>query len=78
MTRCLPRQPDGSIARPPSGGPVRPACAGNVRMHSPSHDRDPRRCRWCDKDDYHWGCPSCKKNDGNKNKPGHALEPGKC
>eukprot|EP00959_Pyramimonas_sp_CCMP1952_P412138 8636261-Pyramimonas_sp.AAC.1 len=46
-------------------------------MHSPCHDRDPRHCRWCDKDDYHWECPSCKKNYGN-NKPGHALTSGRC
>eukprot|EP00959_Pyramimonas_sp_CCMP1952_P194250 4062183-Pyramimonas_sp.AAC.1 len=32
----LPREPDGSIARPPSGGLGCPACAGNVNMHSPS------------------------------------------
>eukprot|EP00959_Pyramimonas_sp_CCMP1952_P331497 6941769-Pyramimonas_sp.AAC.1 len=41
----LPRQLDGSIARPPSGGLGCPALADNVNMHSPSHDRDPRRCR---------------------------------
>eukprot|EP00959_Pyramimonas_sp_CCMP1952_P300381 6282828-Pyramimonas_sp.AAC.1 len=39
-----PRQPDGSITRPPSGGLDCPACAGNVKVHSPSHDRDPRHC----------------------------------
>eukprot|EP00959_Pyramimonas_sp_CCMP1952_P054482 1139221-Pyramimonas_sp.AAC.1 len=60
----LPRQPDGSIARPPSGGLGCPACADNVNVHSPSHDRDPRHCRWCDKGDYHWKCPSCEKNYG--------------
>eukprot|EP00959_Pyramimonas_sp_CCMP1952_P432214 9051184-Pyramimonas_sp.AAC.1 len=40
----LPRQPDGSIARPPSGGFGCPACADNVNMHSPSHVEDPRPC----------------------------------
>eukprot|EP00959_Pyramimonas_sp_CCMP1952_P224601 4696402-Pyramimonas_sp.AAC.1 len=40
----VPRQPDGSIARPPSGGLGCPACADNVNMRSPSHDRNPRRC----------------------------------
>eukprot|EP00959_Pyramimonas_sp_CCMP1952_P368155 7711940-Pyramimonas_sp.AAC.1 len=54
----LPRQPDGSIARPPSGGLGRPACAGNFNVHPPSHDTDPGHCRWCDKDDDHWECPS--------------------
>eukprot|EP00959_Pyramimonas_sp_CCMP1952_P386831 8107075-Pyramimonas_sp.AAC.1 len=73
----LPRQPDGSTARPPSGGLGCPASADNVDMHSPSHDRDPRHCRWYDKDDHHWECPSCKQNCG-KNIPGHVLTPGKC
>eukprot|EP00959_Pyramimonas_sp_CCMP1952_P014757 312602-Pyramimonas_sp.AAC.1 len=41
----LPRQPDGSIARPPSGGLGCPACADNVNMRTPSHDGDPRHCR---------------------------------
>eukprot|EP00959_Pyramimonas_sp_CCMP1952_P064571 1347853-Pyramimonas_sp.AAC.1 len=72
----LPRQPDGSITKPPSGGLGCPACADNVNMRSPSHDRDPRHCRWCDKVDYHWECPSCRNNYG-KNKPGHVLTPGK-
>eukprot|EP00959_Pyramimonas_sp_CCMP1952_P396576 8308986-Pyramimonas_sp.AAC.1 len=53
----LSRQPDGSIARPPSGGLGCPACADNVNMRSPS-DKDPRHCRWYDKGDYHWECPS--------------------
>eukprot|EP00959_Pyramimonas_sp_CCMP1952_P201152 4206755-Pyramimonas_sp.AAC.1 len=73
----LPRQPDGSITKPPLGGLGCPACAGNVNMRSPSHARDPRHCRWNDKDDYHWECPSCKQNYG-KNKLGHVLAPGKC
>eukprot|EP00959_Pyramimonas_sp_CCMP1952_P355851 7452644-Pyramimonas_sp.AAC.1 len=59
-----PRQPDGSIARPRSGGLGCPACVDNVNVHSPSHDRDPRHCRWYDKDDYHCECPSCKKDYG--------------
>eukprot|EP00959_Pyramimonas_sp_CCMP1952_P252706 5279693-Pyramimonas_sp.AAC.1 len=67
----LPRQPDGPIARPPIGGPGCPACADNVDMRSPPHDRDPRHCRWYDKDDYHWECPSCKKNYGKKSLGGH-------
>eukprot|EP00959_Pyramimonas_sp_CCMP1952_P303551 6352313-Pyramimonas_sp.AAC.1 len=54
----LPRQPDGSITRPPSGGLGCPACADNVNMPYPSHDRNPRYCRWYAKDDYHWECPS--------------------
>eukprot|EP00959_Pyramimonas_sp_CCMP1952_P390969 8193209-Pyramimonas_sp.AAC.1 len=66
----LPRHLNGSMARPPSGGRGCPACADNVNMHSPSHDRDPRHCRWCDMGDYRRKCPSCKKNYGN-DKPGH-------
>eukprot|EP00959_Pyramimonas_sp_CCMP1952_P077175 1613053-Pyramimonas_sp.AAC.1 len=46
-------------------------------MHSPSHDKDPGRCSWFDKGDYHWECPSFKKNYGN-NKPGHVVAPRKC
>eukprot|EP00959_Pyramimonas_sp_CCMP1952_P329304 6894140-Pyramimonas_sp.AAC.1 len=73
----LPRQPDGSIARPPSGGLGCPACADDVNVRSPSHDRNPKHCRWCDKEDYHWECRSCKKNYG-QNEPGHVLTPCKC
>eukprot|EP00959_Pyramimonas_sp_CCMP1952_P126786 2651645-Pyramimonas_sp.AAC.1 len=43
----------------------------------PSHDRDPKLCRWYDKADYHWECPSCKKNYG-QSKPGHLRAPGNC
>eukprot|EP00959_Pyramimonas_sp_CCMP1952_P119143 2490909-Pyramimonas_sp.AAC.1 len=50
----IPRQPGGSITRPPSGGLGCPACADNVNMRSPSHDRNPKHCRWYDKEDYHW------------------------
>eukprot|EP00959_Pyramimonas_sp_CCMP1952_P395027 8276483-Pyramimonas_sp.AAC.1 len=46
-------------------------------MHSSSHDRPPKSCRWYDKEDYHLGCPSCKKNYGQA-KPGHVLTTGKC
>eukprot|EP00959_Pyramimonas_sp_CCMP1952_P279384 5841180-Pyramimonas_sp.AAC.1 len=52
------RQPDGPIARPLSGGLGCPACADNVNVRPPSHDRNPMHCRWCDKEDYHWECPS--------------------
>eukprot|EP00959_Pyramimonas_sp_CCMP1952_P222094 4643186-Pyramimonas_sp.AAC.1 len=45
----LPRQPDGSITRPRPGGLGCPACVDNVNMHSPSHDRNSRHCRWYDK-----------------------------
>eukprot|EP00959_Pyramimonas_sp_CCMP1952_P294713 6164093-Pyramimonas_sp.AAC.2 len=45
-------------------------------MRSPSHVRNPRHCRWYDKEDYQWKCPSCMKNYG-QNKPGHVLTPGK-
>eukprot|EP00959_Pyramimonas_sp_CCMP1952_P265571 5552742-Pyramimonas_sp.AAC.1 len=74
---CIPRRPDGSIIRPPSRRWGCPACAGNSDMHSPSHDRDPKHCRWYDKEDYHWECPSCKKNHGQA-RPGHSRTPGKC
>eukprot|EP00959_Pyramimonas_sp_CCMP1952_P364169 7625990-Pyramimonas_sp.AAC.1 len=73
----LPRQLDGSITRPPSGGLGCPACADKANMHSSSHDRDPRHCRWYDKGDYHWESPSCRKKYG-ENKPGHVLTLGKC
>eukprot|EP00959_Pyramimonas_sp_CCMP1952_P374138 7835316-Pyramimonas_sp.AAC.1 len=61
----LPRQSDGSIARPPPGGLGCLACADNVNMRSPSHIGNPKNCRWYDKGDYHWECPSCKKNYGH-------------
>eukprot|EP00959_Pyramimonas_sp_CCMP1952_P369524 7740131-Pyramimonas_sp.AAC.2 len=66
----LPWQSDGSIARPPSRGLGCPARADHVNAHSPSHGRNPRHCRWRDKGDHHWECPSSKKTYG-KNKPGH-------
>eukprot|EP00959_Pyramimonas_sp_CCMP1952_P306565 6415931-Pyramimonas_sp.AAC.1 len=50
----IPRQPDGSITGPPAGGLGCPACADDANMHSPSHDRNPKHCRWHDKEDYHW------------------------
>eukprot|EP00959_Pyramimonas_sp_CCMP1952_P425797 8918672-Pyramimonas_sp.AAC.1 len=46
-------------------------------MHSPSHDRDPEQCWWCDKNDYYWECPSCTKNCGRA-RPGHLRAPGTC
>eukprot|EP00959_Pyramimonas_sp_CCMP1952_P119142 2490908-Pyramimonas_sp.AAC.1 len=48
------RQPGGSITRPPVGGLGCPACADHVNIYSPSHDRNPKHCRWYDKEDYHW------------------------
>eukprot|EP00959_Pyramimonas_sp_CCMP1952_P407887 8548092-Pyramimonas_sp.AAC.1 len=54
----LPRRLDGSISRPPSGGLVCPACADNFNVHSPSHDGDPRYCRWHDNGDYYWERPN--------------------
>eukprot|EP00959_Pyramimonas_sp_CCMP1952_P130587 2730735-Pyramimonas_sp.AAC.1 len=55
---------------------------GNLVARLRDHPRDGSgvplaRTMWCDKDDYHWECPSCKKNYG-KNKPGHVLTPGTC
>eukprot|EP00959_Pyramimonas_sp_CCMP1952_P117298 2451810-Pyramimonas_sp.AAC.1 len=46
-----PWQPDGSITRPPVGGLGCLACADNVNVHSPSYDRNPKHCRWHDKED---------------------------
>eukprot|EP00959_Pyramimonas_sp_CCMP1952_P310659 6501219-Pyramimonas_sp.AAC.1 len=51
------------------GGVGCPACADHVNMRSPSHGRNPKLCRWSDKEDCHWECPSCKNNYG-RNKPG--------
>ena len=73
----LDRLSNGKIVQPPPGGYGCPACADNVDMHSPSHNRNPRQCRWYDKVDYYWECNNCQRNYGN-NKPGHMLIPGKC
>eukprot|EP00959_Pyramimonas_sp_CCMP1952_P312470 6540377-Pyramimonas_sp.AAC.1 len=62
---------------PPSGGRGCPACAGNTSVHSPSHDRGPKRCRWYDKEDCDWECPGCKKNYGQA-KYGRLRTPGEC
>eukprot|EP00959_Pyramimonas_sp_CCMP1952_P014367 304339-Pyramimonas_sp.AAC.1 len=61
---------------PPSGGWGCPACAAHVNMHFPRHNRDPKHCRWYDKEGYLWDCPSCNKKDGTA-KPGHSVTPGK-
>eukprot|EP00959_Pyramimonas_sp_CCMP1952_P067816 1415356-Pyramimonas_sp.AAC.1 len=45
-------------------------------MHSPSQDRNPKHCSWCDKEDYYWECPRCRKNYGEA-QPGHLLAPDK-
>eukprot|EP00959_Pyramimonas_sp_CCMP1952_P143529 3004679-Pyramimonas_sp.AAC.3 len=41
------------------------------------HMTNSKHCRWCDKENYHGECSSCKKNYG-QNEPGHARTPGKC
>ena len=68
---------NGVIVRPPDGGFGRGARADKVYQKSPSHDRNPKQCRWYDKEDHHWECHRCKMNYG-RNKPGHLLIPGKC
>eukprot|EP00959_Pyramimonas_sp_CCMP1952_P352793 7391521-Pyramimonas_sp.AAC.1 len=58
--------------RPPAGVWGCHACADNVNMHFPARDRDPKHCRWYDKEDYYWECPKCKNNYGDA-KPGHLF-----